>query len=98
SWPRTGVPRAPDAWLLTAARRRLVDAARRRKVRADKDPLLELAESLDPEAESTRFPDERLRLLFVCAHPAIDPSVRTPLMLQVVLGLDAERIAAALRV
>jgi predicted RNA polymerase sigma factor len=98
SWPRDGVPHNPDAWLWTAARRRLVDAARRRKTREEKGALLEIAESVDPEAQSTTFPDERLRLLFVCAHPAIDPAVRTPLMLQVVLGLDAARIAACLRV
>jgi RNA polymerase sigma-70 factor (ECF subfamily) len=102
SWPRDGVPRNPDAWLWTAARRRLVDAARRRKTHAEKEALLEIAESigesLDPESESMRFPDERLRLLFVCAHPAIDASIRTALMLQAVLGLDAARIAAALRV
>src|SRR5262249_34158699 len=98
SWPRDGVPRNPDAWLWTAARRRLVDAARRRKTQAEKEPLLEIAESLDPESESTRLPDERLRLLFVCAHPAIDVGIRTALMLQAVLGLDAARIAACLRV
>ncbi len=44
---------------------------------------------------STEFPDERLKLLFVCAHPAIDPTMHTPLMLQTVLGLNAERIAGA---
>ena len=44
---------------------------------------------------STEFPDERLKLLFVCAHPAIDPAMHTPLMLQTVLGLDAARIAHA---
>lgn len=98
SWPRAGVPDNPDAWLWTAARRRLVDAARRRQTSAEKGALLALTESVDPEAESTPFPDERLRLLFVCAHPAIDAAVRTPLMLQVVLGLDAARIAACLRV
>jgi RNA polymerase sigma-70 factor (ECF subfamily) len=98
SWPRDGVPHNPDAWLWTAARRRLVDAARRRKTSAEKAALLALAESVDPETERTTFPDERLRLLFVCAHPAIDAAVRTPLMLQVVLGLDAARIAACLRV
>jgi RNA polymerase sigma-70 factor (ECF subfamily) len=104
TWPRDGVPRNPDAWLWTAARRKLVDGARRRRVRAEKAPLLTsaeivaIAENLDPEAESTKFPDERLRLLFVCAHPAIDPAVRTPLMLQTVLALDAGRIAAALRI
>jgi len=98
SWPRDGVPHNPEGWLWTAARRRLVDAARRRKTSQEKAVLLELAESVDPEMESTTFPDERLRLLFVCAHPAIDTLVRTPLMLQVVLGLDAARIAACLRV
>jgi RNA polymerase sigma-70 factor (ECF subfamily) len=98
SWPRDGVPHNPDAWLWTAARRRLVDAARRRKTVAENHALLEIAESVDPETESATFPDKRLRLLFVCAHPAIDPAVRTPLMLQVVLGLDAARIASCLRV
>jgi RNA polymerase sigma-70 factor (ECF subfamily) len=98
SWPRDGVPHNPEGWLWTAARRRLVDAARRRKTSQEKAVLLDLAESVDPEMESTTFPDERLRLLFVCAHPAIDALVRTPLMLQVVLGLDAARIAACLRV
>ena len=44
---------------------------------------------------ATAFPDERLKLLFVCAHPAIDPAMHTPLMLQTVLGLDAARIADA---
>src|SRR5262245_30063555 len=55
SWPRGGVPRNPDAWLWTAARRRLIDGARRRKLRAEKEPLLEIAESLglEPESEST---------------------------------------------
>jgi RNA polymerase sigma-70 factor (ECF subfamily) len=98
SWPRDGAPHNPDGWLWTAARRRLVDAVRRRKTSEEKEALLELAESVDPEMVNTTFPDERLRLLFVCAHPAIDASVRTPLMLQVVLGLDAARMAACLRV
>ena len=97
SWPRDGVPHNPNGWLWTAARRRLVDAARRSKTSHEKAALLELSESVEQEMAST-FPDERLRLLFVCAHPAIDAAVRTPLMLQVVLGLDAARIAACLRV
>ena len=98
SWPRDGAPNNPEGWLWTAARRRLVDAGRRRKTSQEKGPLLELAESVDAEMECTTFPDERLRLLFVCAHPTIDEDVRTPLMLQVVLGLDAARIATCLRV
>jgi len=94
-WPFEGVPQNPEAWLLTAARRRLVDAARRRSRHDKHAPLLV---GLDDTAEGDYFGDERLRLLFVCAHPAIDPAVRTPLMLQTVLGLDAARIATALRV
>jgi len=97
TWPQDGVPDKPEAWLLTAARRRLIDAARRAQVRhAASDELqhaLELAQHDADEPEM--FPDERLKLLFVCAHPAIDAAARTPLMLQTVLGLDAARIASA---
>ncbi|MDF2696805.1 MAG: sigma-70 region 2 family protein, partial [Labilithrix sp.] len=95
-WPIDGVPRNPEAWLLTAARRKLVDAARRRRTRDEKHVLLQV--NVDDAADGDFFGDERLRLLFVCAHPAIDAAVRTPLMLQTVLGLDAARIATALRV
>jgi RNA polymerase sigma-70 factor (ECF subfamily) len=94
-WPSDGVPQNPEAWLLTAARRRLVDATRRR-VRHEEH--LRLLVSVDDAAATDYFGDERLRLLFVCAHPAIDPAARTPLMLQTVLGLDAARIATALRI
>lgn len=93
TWPRTGVPAKPEAWLLVAARRKLIDAARRARVRTDAAP--ELVAAAHEAQEMTVFPDERLKLLFVCAHPAIDASARTPLMLQVVLGLDAARIASA---
>lgn len=96
TWPKSGVPRKPEAWLATAARRRLIDGARQRAVRAAHATDLEtLLAPSDPTAMPKSFPDERLALLFVCAHPAIDPGVRTPLMLQTVLGLDAVRIARA---
>ena len=96
TWQRDGVPRQPEAWLLAAARHRLIDRARHERVRADSVPTLELlAEEGGEAAPPDRFPDERLKLLFVCAHPAIDPGVHTPLMLQAVLGLDAVRIAQA---
>lgn len=95
-WPLDGIPQNPEAWLLTAARRKLVDANRRRQTREEKHVLLQM--SADDDPGSDLFGDERLRLLFICAHPAIDPAVRTPLMLQTVLGLDAARIASALRV
>jgi predicted RNA polymerase sigma factor len=96
-WPIAGVPGKPEAWLLVAARRRLIDAARSRRVSDVARPALQqAAEEAEVTAERDPvFPDERLRLLFVCAHPAIAASARTPLMLQTVLGLDAARIASA---
>jgi predicted RNA polymerase sigma factor len=95
TWPRDGVPDKPEAWLYTAAQRRLLDAARRAGVRAEAAAELRITMDGTAHAPGTLFPDERLKLLFVCAHPAIDATVRTPLMLQTVLGLDAARIAAA---
>jgi predicted RNA polymerase sigma factor len=97
SWPTDGIPRQPEAWLLTAARHCLIDQARRRNVRAENvDTLRRLAEaSAEMAAPGDSFPDRRVELLFVCAHPAIDPALHTPLMLQTVLGLDAARIAQA---
>jgi RNA polymerase sigma-70 factor (ECF subfamily) len=94
TWPRSGVPDNPDAWLLTAARNHLKNSARHQAV-ADASAidlaLLHDEAAPDPQA----LPDDRLKLLFVCAHPAIDEGVRTPLMLQTVLGLDAAQIGAA---
>lgn len=95
-WPASGVPKSPEAWLLTSARRKLVDQSRRAQTVRDAQP--DILSALDEAAAMTRreiFEDERLRLLFVCTHPAIDESIRTPLMLQTVLGLDAARIASA---
>ncbi len=97
TWPRDGVPRQPESWLLTAARHRLIDQARRRQVRdAHEGTLQRLAdESTATAADGGTFPDRRAELLFVCAHPAIEPALHTPLMLQTVLGVDAARIAQA---
>ncbi len=97
SWPGRGVPEKPEAWLLLTARRRLIDNVRHARVQAAALPaLLAAADAAEELTESdAMFPDERLKLLFICAHPAIDLAVRTPLMLQIVLGLDAARIASA---
>jgi RNA polymerase sigma-70 factor (ECF subfamily) len=98
TWPRDGVPQNPEAWLLTTARRSFIDLVRHRQVAEASEPTLTLLreESKEPNMTlSPEFPDERLKLLFVCAHPAIDPAMHTPLMLQTVLGLDAVRIADA---
>jgi predicted RNA polymerase sigma factor len=96
TWPRDGVPQNPGAWLLTAARRSFIDLVRHQQVAEASEPTLALLrEESKDMALSPQFPDERLKLLFVCAHPAIDPAMHTPLMLQTVLGLDAARIAHA---
>jgi RNA polymerase sigma-70 factor (ECF subfamily) len=96
-WPTDGVPEKPEAWLLHAARNRMIDAARHHQVRQKSEPLLQLLadEAENVAAVQPNFPDERLKLLFVCAHPAIEAAARTPLMLQTVLGLAAARIASA---
>src|SRR6202789_1074475 len=96
TWPRDGVPQNPEAWLLTTARHSLIDHVRHQQVAVSSEPTLLLLRQEQEEAIlSPEFPDERLKLLFVCAHPAIDPGMHTPLMLQTVLGLDAARIAHA---
>jgi RNA polymerase sigma factor (sigma-70 family) len=96
NWPTNGVPDKPEAWLLHVARNRLIDASRREQTRREGEPWLQqLAEEAEQTTQHDSFPDERLKLLFVCAHPAIDVAARTPLMLQVVLGIDAAEIASA---
>src|ERR1700693_1359768 len=96
TWPRDGVPQNPEAWLLTTARHSFIDHVRHRQVAEASEPTLKLLREDPMEMSlSAEFPDERLKLLFVCAHPAIDPGMHTPLMLQTVLGLDAARIAQA---
>src|SRR5258708_8465173 len=91
-WPASGVPRAPEAWLLTVARRKLIDAARRRRTGEESADVVQLLAEVEPEGE---IPDEGLRLMFAGAHPATDEGVRAPLILQVVLGFDAAAIASA---
>jgi len=95
-WPLKGCPSNPEAWLLTVARRKLIDAARRRSNSEMATPQLQLlAEELDAAAAAPEIPDRRLALMFACAHPAIEAGIRAPLMLQVLLGLDAQMIASA---
>ena len=103
TWPDAGIPDNPEGWLVTVARNRLRDLLRSPGVR-DAAPLLESVLDADDRdaaailAGRDEIPDKRLELLFACAHPAIDPGIRTPLMLQVVLGFDAAQIARAFAV
>jgi predicted RNA polymerase sigma factor len=111
-WPTSGVPANTEGWLYVVARNRLRDhfrsAAQRRSVSLDTvaDPealdgahraASDFGEPPDDDPAAA-IPDKRLALLFVCAHPAIDPAARTPLMLQAVLGCDAGQIARAFAV
>ena len=96
-WPAKGVPRTPEAWLLTVARRKLIDAARRRQTAEAGAATLALWESTRgvETDEPMEIPDERLRLMFACAHPALEAGIRAPLILQTILGFDAATIANA---
>jgi RNA polymerase sigma-70 factor, ECF subfamily len=96
-WPKHGIPESPEAWLMTVARRKLIDAARRRRTGHEAaDHLRLMAEELEAvTANELQIPDERLALMFACTHPAVDRGIRAPLMLQTILGFDAATIASA---
>jgi RNA polymerase sigma-70 factor, ECF subfamily len=95
NWPRNGCPQNPEAWLMTVARRKFLDTERAKRREVSATDLQEMADALVAEEDAAEIPDRRLGLMFACAHPAIDESIRAPLMLQAVLGLDAATIASA---
>jgi predicted RNA polymerase sigma factor len=97
TWPARGVPENPEGWLVTVGRNRIRDLLRSAAIRTAApldDDLAATLSASDPED----IPDRRLELLFACAHPAIHPAIRTPLVLQVVLGFDASQIGQAFAV
>ena len=95
-WPRDGVPANPAAWLLTVARRRQTDALRRETQASGEGHRRMIADEIAAAAaEPGTIPDRRLALMFACAHPAIERGMRAPLILQTILGLTAQEIAAA---
>lgn len=97
SWPEGGVPDNPEGWLLTVARNRQRDVLKSSAHRTSTviDEARDVVGGVDVATlASDGIPDRRLELLFACAHPAIDASIRTPLLLQVVLGFEAAQIAA----
>lgn len=102
TWERDGPPRNPAAWLTTVAHRRLVDAIRRDKTRADKQPEIEYeATRLQPHAEpasieeTVEYPDDRLRLIFTCCHPSLGRDAQVALTLRTLGGLTTTEIAHA---
>src|SRR5258708_5874760 len=93
TWPEKGCPANPEAWLLTVARRKLIDMMRWQHT--DPGASEQLDQMIAANPTQAEIPDERLAMMFACAHPAIDVGIRAPLVLQVVLGLDAKIIASA---
>lgn len=102
SWERDGTPRNPGAWLTTVAHRKLLDSLRREKTKTEKQPELEYeTERLLPENdptlwdESVEYPDDRLRLIFTCCHPALSQEAQIALTLRTLGGLTTTEIARA---
>jgi RNA polymerase sigma-70 factor (ECF subfamily) len=100
-WPRDGMPANPGAWLMTTARNRAIDRIRRERTLAEKTRLLDadqkgdVAESVESALDETAFPDERLKLIFTCCHPALGLEAQVALTLRAVGGLSTEEIARA---
>ncbi len=96
-WPLHGAPQNPEGWLMAVAKRKIIDVVRRRKSSEKAAGHLRLlGEEMEAAAnDGAEIPDDRLSLMFACAHPAIDPGIRAPLILQTLLGFDAATIASA---
>jgi RNA polymerase sigma-70 factor (ECF subfamily) len=96
-WPVKGCPANPEAWLMTVARRKWIDSGRQRQRSGvvDEDPE-QIAAMMSAAPINGEIPDRRLALMFACAHPSIDAGIRAPLILQVIVGLDAVTISSAL--
>jgi RNA polymerase sigma-70 factor, ECF subfamily len=102
SWPVKGIPENPGAWIMTTAHRKIIDAGRRESLRREKQDSLRyqtetvvLPTDLEPDAPAMHFPDDRLRLIFTCCHPAINPEARVALTLRTLGGLSTSEIAKA---
>ncbi len=100
-WPSDGMPANPGAWLMTTARNRAIDRIRRERTLAEKTRLLDIAEDagvaelVEEELDETAFPDERLKLIFTCCHPALGLEAQVALTLRALGGLSTEEIARA---
>ncbi|MEV0336370.1 RNA polymerase sigma factor [Nocardia sp. NPDC050717] len=93
-WPADGVPPSPAGWIITTARNRAIDRLRREATRADRHADAALLHA-DPDLPTDGFPDDRLRLIFTCCHPALAPTARVALALKLLCGLSTAEIARA---
>src|SRR5689334_18993637 len=100
SWPAKGIPENPGAWIMTTAHRKLIDAVRKERSRREKQDSLNYETEtvvspmdLEFDASAMHFPDDRLRLIFTCCHPAINPEARVALTLRTLGGLSTPEIA-----
>src|SRR5262249_42123146 len=102
SWPERGIPQNPAAWITAAAHRKLIDQVRREKTRVDKQEALTYetqsaasGENDESDEAAMHFPDDRLRLIFTCCHPALKPEAQVALTLKTLGGLTTGEIAKA---
>ncbi|HEU5318922.1 MAG TPA: sigma-70 family RNA polymerase sigma factor, partial [Chloroflexota bacterium] len=107
TWPRDGVPSSPAAWLTTTARRKAIDRLRRERTLVDKTAALQTlveieartresgAAPTDPMGTPSTLQDDRLRLIFTCCHPALNPEAQVGLTLRTLGGLTTDEIARA---
>jgi RNA polymerase sigma-70 factor (ECF subfamily) len=98
-WPRDGTPTNPGAWIITTARNRAIDRIRRDRRLQEKRTVLAELEALQVDTESPddelTIPDDRLRLIFTCCHPALSPEAHVALTLRTLGGLSTGEIARA---
>ena len=102
SWPVRGIPDNPGAWIMTSAHRKLIDSARKERTRREKQDSLTYAtkhaisaSAEDHEEAAMDFPDDRLRLMFTCCHPALNVEAQIALTLRTLGGLTTTEIAKA---
>jgi RNA polymerase sigma-70 factor (ECF subfamily) len=102
SWPDSGLPQNPAAWITTTAHRKLIDQSRRQKIRLDNQDSLQYETRIRSASDSTEnsetfmhLPDDRLRLIFTCCHPALRRESQVPLTLKTLGGLTTAEIAKA---